>query len=84
MMYHFKPQGVCSTQFHIEVSEEGFVESLSVDDGCDGYGQGMSRLVKGRHMDELIALLDGIPCDQKATSCPDQFAKMLLQIKQSL
>ena len=84
MMYHFTPKGVCSTKFHIDVNDQGIVESLSVDDGCSGYGQGLGRLVQGRHMDELITLLDGIRCGRKKTSCPDQFAKMLAEIKNEI
>ena len=81
MLYHYTPRGVCSRQFHAEVSEEGVIESLSVDDGCNGYGKGLSLLVAGRPIDEIISLLSGVTCGAKKTSCPDQIAKMLAEIK---
>ena len=81
MEYTFKPKGVCSKQFRVEVSDEGIVEKLSIDNGCSGYGEGISRLVVGRHMDELISTLDGVRCGKKPTSCPDQIAKMLAEMK---
>ena len=81
MQYQYTPKGVCSTRFLIELSDEGIVKQLTVTDGCDGNGKGMSRLVMGRPADELIALLDGIRCGRKKTSCPDQFAKALAEIR---
>ncbi|MBR6802258.1 MAG: TIGR03905 family TSCPD domain-containing protein [Kiritimatiellae bacterium] len=44
--------------------------------GCPGNTQGVARLVIGRTVDEVIALLKGIQC-RNGTSCPDQFARAL-------
>lgn len=41
---------------------------------------GISRLVEGRKIDEVIDLLKGIPC-RGGTSCPDQLSKALEEIK---
>jgi len=84
MEYHFTPKGVCSRNFHADVNDEGVIESLSIEDGCDGNGQGMSRMVQGRHIDEVITLLSGIRCGRKSTSCPDQIAKMMAEIKDKM
>jgi len=81
MMVHYTPQGVCSTQFHAEISDEGVIESLSVENGCNGNGKGIGQLVKGRRVDEIAALLEGIRCGRKQSSCPDQIAKMMKEIK---
>jgi len=81
MKHQYKPKGVCSVRFDAEINDEGIIESLSVKDGCNGYGKGMGRLVQGRHMDEIIERLNGVTCGKKPTSCPDQFAKMLAEIR---
>lgn len=81
MLFHYSPQGVCSRQFHAEVNENGVIQRLNVDEGCNGYGKGLGQLVTGRRIDEVIPLLSGITCGRKKTSCPDQIAKMLTEIK---
>lgn len=75
--YH--PQGVCSRLFKITV-EGDTVVSLEITGGCNGNLQGISSLVKGMKVDEVIARLDGIKCRGSMngqTSCPDQIAKAL-------
>ena len=42
---------------------------------------GVSRLAEGRKIDEVIKLLKGIPCGARPTSCPDQLATALEEIK---
>lgn len=48
--------------------------------GCHGNTQGVAALVKGRRIAEVIALLEGIDC-QNNTSCPDQLAQALKSIR---
>jgi len=79
--YQFKPKGVCSTRFDVVVNDDGVIESMEVKDGCNGNGKGVSRLVKGRSIHEIIELLDGTTCGRKPTSCPDRLAKMLAGIR---
>ena len=81
MNYQYTPRGVCSTRFDAEVNDEGILESLFIKDGCSGNGKGLAQLAKGRHIDEIITLLDGVVCGRKPTSCPDQLAKMLISIR---
>ena len=50
--------------------------------GCHGNTQGIAALVKGRSIDEVISALKGIDCRMRGTSCPDQLAKALEQIKE--
>jgi uncharacterized protein (TIGR03905 family) len=42
---------------------------------------GISHLVKGKSVDEVITTLTGIDCRGKGTSCPDQLTKALLEWK---
>lgn len=76
----FRPKGVCSQRMDIEV-EDGIVRSLKVTGGCNGNLQGISRLVEGMPVEEVVRRLDGIRCGFKNTSCPDQLAQALKQVK---
>lgn len=79
MTYEFTPRGVCSQKMLIEV-EDGVVREVKVIGGCNGNLQGISALVKGMKVDDVIARLDGIRCGMKSTSCPDQLARALKEI----
>ncbi|BDF68520.1 TIGR03905 family TSCPD domain-containing protein [Pseudoflavonifractor phocaeensis] len=78
MTIDFKPRGVCSQRMIIEV-EDGVVQSLQVRGGCNGNLQGISKLVEGMPVAEVIGRLEGIRCGFKPTSCPDQLAQALKQ-----
>ena len=78
MFFNYQPKGVCARQMTFEV-EDGIVKSLQVQGGCHGNLQGISKLVVGMKVEEVIARLDGIRCGGKATSCPDQLAQALKQ-----
>lgn len=82
MTYEYLPRGVCSRRMIIEV-EDDTVVSLSVEGGCHGNLQGVSALVKGMKVDDVIKKLDGIRCGSKSTSCPAQLAAALKEIKQN-
>ena len=76
----FKPKGVCSRAMEFEI-ENGVIQSLSVTGGCNGNLQGISSLVKGKEIDEVVSCLEGIQCAPRKTSCPDQIAKALKEYK---
>ncbi len=73
----YYPQGVCSRQFDIVLSDEGVIESVTIIGGCAGNTQGLAVLAKGRRLEEVARLLRGIDCKGKGTSCPDQLARAL-------
>lgn len=81
MRYTYKPRGVCSQQMEIDI-DGGKVTGLKVVGGCNGNLQGIAKLVEGMDVDEVISRLEGIHCGFKATSCPDQLAKALREIKE--
>jgi uncharacterized protein (TIGR03905 family) len=66
----------------IEV-EDGVVRAIRMLGGCSGNLQGISQLVTGMKVDEVISRLEGISCGFKKTSCPDQLAKALKASKSS-
>lgn len=76
MKYEYIPKGVCSKQINLEV-EDGIVIKLEVIGGCNGNLQGISKLVEGMRVEEVIKRLKGINCNLKGTSCPDQIARAL-------
>ena len=81
MVYSYEPKGVCSMQMNIEV-EDNIIKSVEIIGGCAGNTQGVSVLVAGMNIDEAIKRLKGIDCRGRGTSCPDQLAKALEEIKQ--
>lgn len=78
---HYIPAGVCSQTIDITV-EDGIVKEIYFEGGCHGNLQGISLLVKGMKIGEVINRLEGIHCGYKNTSCPDQFAKALRILEQ--
>ena len=81
MIIEYTPRGDCSRKMTIEV-EEGIVKDVKVIGGCNGNLQGISSLVKGMTVDEVIKRLDGIDCNGKGTSCPAQLANALKEYKE--
>ena len=81
MNYHFTPSGVCSRSIDFSV-ENGKIVDISIAGGCSGNLSGISSLVKGMEVDEVIERLQGIKCGPKDTSCPDQLAKALKLYKE--
>ncbi len=76
MEISYKTKGVCSRQIKIEV-EDGIVKKVQFDGGCNGNTKGISSLVEGMPVDEVIKRLENIKCGFKSTSCPDQLAQAL-------
>ena len=81
MTYTYTPRGVCSRKMTVELVN-GVIKSVSVEGGCNGNLQGISRLVVGMDAQEAIRRMRGIQCGFKPTSCPDQLATALEQALQ--
>ena len=80
-VYEYVPQGVCSRLIHVEINENNETSEAHFVAGCSGNTQGVCSLAKGMKVDEVIRRLKGIRCGNKSTSCPDQLAKMLEEIR---
>ena len=72
----YKTNGVCSKEIHLEM-EDGVIKELSFLNGCDGSLKGIAQFARGRKPEEVIEVVSGIKCGNKATSCPDQLAEAL-------
>lgn len=73
------PSGVCSRQIDIVLIGDT-IEEVLFTGGCHGNSQGIAALLKGMKVEDAITRLEGIDCNGKGTSCPDQLAKVLRQI----
>jgi len=72
----YKTRGTCSREIRLTI-EDGIVKEVRFIGGCDGNLQGVSKLVTGRPTSEVAALLRGIDCGGRGTSCPDQLARAI-------
>lgn len=81
MTYEYTPRGVCSQRMLFTI-ENDVITDLKVIGGCNGNLQGISALVKGMKVDDVIARLEGIHCGPRPTSCPDQLSRALKAYKE--
>ena len=79
-MYQYKTKGTCSQMIYFDL-EDGKVKNVQFLGGCNGNLKGISQLVEGMDVDDVIARLEGTTCGMKSTSCPDQLAKALKEAK---
>ena len=75
-MYRYKTSRTCSRSIEFDVVD-GLVRNVTFEGGCMGNTQGVAKLAEGRPVQDVIDLLEGIDCQGRGTSCPDQLAKGL-------
>ncbi len=80
MIYKYTPKGVCSRLMEFSV-ENGKITDVAIKGGCNGNLKGISALVEGMEINEVIERLKDIKCGFKDTSCPAQLAAALIQYK---
>ena len=78
-MFKYKTRGNCSQMILIDADEDT-IKHVEFIGGCRGNTQGISILVEGMKIDDVIAKCKGIQC-RAGTSCPDQLATALEQLK---
>ena len=79
----YETHGTCSKLIDVTADENNVIQQVFFLGGCNGNLQGISTLVRGQHIDDVIKRLDGIRCGTKGTSCPDQLCRALEQLKQA-
>ena len=79
MKYQFTPSGVCSRLIILDV-ENDIINDVEFIGGCNGNLKGISALIKGMNVEDVIEKLENIKCGSKPTSCPAQLAEALKQI----
>lgn len=73
MIYKYYPKGVCSREFVFEI-EGDIIKDAKIIGGCQGNTAGISSLIKGMKITDVISKLKGIGCGMRGTSCPDQIS----------
>ncbi len=79
-MKSYVTRGVCSRAINIELNGN-IIEKVEFIGGCNGNTKGVAALIKGMDIDEAISRLEGITCGPRPTSCPDQLARALKEMK---
>lgn len=77
--YTYRTSGVCARSISFETDGK-IVKNVVFGGGCSGNTQGVARLVDGMEIEKVIALLEGVDCNGRGTSCPDQLAKALKEV----
>lgn len=72
----YQTKGTCSKQINL-IIEDNIIKHIEFIGGCSGNLQGISKLVEGQNINDVISKLQGIDCNGKGTSCPDQLAQCL-------
>lgn len=80
MKHTYKTKGTCSTKIDFEI-EDNKIHNVTYTGGCNGNLKAISSLVEGQDIEVIIKRLKGIKCGFKETSCGDQLAKALEEIK---
>ena len=78
----YQTQGTCSQLIDVTADENDVIQQVFFLGGCNGNLQGISRLVVGQKIDDVIERLKGIRCGNKSTSCPDQLSLALEELKE--
>ncbi len=74
----YKTSGVCSREISFDIDEKSnTIHKVQFKGGCSGNADGLSRLLVGMKVEDVIRKLEGVTCGFKSTSCPDQLAKAL-------
>ena len=82
MTFEYRPKGVCSSRFIMDINEDDTIANFVIENGCPGNTMGISKIIVGMNVDDVIKTFDGIDCNGKGTSCPDQVAKALSAYKE--
>lgn len=77
----YQPSGVCSQAIDVTADENDVILQVFFIGGCNGNLQGISQLVRGQKIDDVINKLHSIRCGIKRTSCPDQLTEALKELK---
>lgn len=81
--YTYKTRGTCSVRIDFDI-DDNKVYNVSYLGGCNGNLKAISSLVDGLDISLVIKKLEGIKCGVKNTSCADQLAKALKDVKERI
>ena len=79
----YETTGTCAKLIDVTCDENDVIQQVFFLGGCNGNLQGISQLVRGQKIDDVIKRIDGIRCGVKRTSCPDQLCRALERLKEA-
>jgi len=80
MHQEFIMRGTCAMKVSFDLNDNK-LSNIRFIGGCPGNLLAISKLCEGMDADEVIKRLEGNRCGNKTTSCADQFAKAIKEIK---
>ena len=63
----YETHGTCSRMIDVTADENNVIQQVFFLGGCNGNLQGISQLVRGQKIDDVIRKIDGIRCGAKNT-----------------
>ena len=75
MEYIYEPEGVCSHKIIFDI-ENNIIKSVKIIGGCPGNTVGLSKLLEGQNIDDVIKKLKVIPTVPKIKSGPELLVKL--------
>lgn len=77
----YETTGTCSKLIDVTADENDVIQQVFFLGGCNGNLQGVSKLVQGQKIDDVIQKINGTRCGNRSTSCPDQLCRALERLK---
>lgn len=78
MKFEYSPKGVCSSKYYLDINEsDDTINEIKIEGGCSGNLSGISKILKGMNVNDVIEDFKDTKCGFKSTSCPDQISKAL-------
>lgn len=75
--FSYTTSGTCSKLINFSLDENNIIHDVEFIGGCNGNLQGISKLIEGQSAQNVIDKCQGIHCDMRPTSCPDQLSRAL-------
>ena len=82
MHYTYKTKGTCSVEISFDINDN-VVSNIKFLGGCPGNLNAISKLLDGQTTDYIIDKLLGNQCGMRGTSCADQLAKAIMEVKEN-
>ena len=79
--YEYEPEGVCCKKICLTLSDANRIQDIIFEGGCKGWSRAVANLIQGLSINKVFGQIALIKCGNRTTSCPDQLAKMLMEIK---
>ena len=76
-MINYTTKGTCSRSISFDIID-GKLHDVKFVGGCPGNLLAIGRLVEGMEAKQAAAILQGVTCGKRPTSCSDQLAQAIL------